>query len=295
MMRVTRLDTSEKEADQVQGFPFAPGAAGTPTQGVPQVPAPGFPPGVAPSITQMPAAPMTGFPPIFRTPGPTALGPAPTGQTGPQIGVPGVAMAPVNGLTPPAATGGPHPLPGLPTVPLPQGFPNPFTVQQVVPQNQAPSTLPQAPGTTTVTGPAGYMPGLGYFGAPAPTSFPVLPGAIPQGQAAPAPGPAPLAPAPAAASPAPPPPQAAQPHPFWVNLAWQLLQTPAVAEALGEQFRPLVEGDERQRTLQAAVACLAGQELQTAFRALTSGQLLQTRFTELFAESLKAMLQAVPT
>lgn len=288
----------------MQGFaqPTGPTALGA-SPGVPQVPGPAIPGGVAPNLTQYPAAPYTGYPPpgfppppqsgtypgYFRVPGPSALGPAPGGpgdQTG-TAGVGGVSMAPVSTVAPPAGPGGPHPLPGMPQVPLPQGFPNPFSLQQLTQAPPPPPQLQQAPqGQTTVTGPMGYHPGLGYFtppgaqgpGAPPPSAFPVLPGNI-QTQAPP-----------------PAPPQAQSqaqpaPNPFWLQLAWQLAQTPAVRQALGDSAQLLLESEDRMRTLQIAAECLAGNELQAAFRALTSGQLEQTRFTELFARSVRQALQ----
>ncbi|HWI53807.1 MAG TPA: hypothetical protein VNT01_16840 [Symbiobacteriaceae bacterium] len=291
----------------MQGFaqPTGPTALGA-SPGVPQVPGPAMPGGVAPNLTQYPAAPYTGyapqgFPPppqsgtypgYFRVPGPSALGPAP-GAPGDQTavgGVGGVSMAPISTVAPPAGPGGPHPLPGMPQVPLPQGFPNPFSLQQVT---QAPPPQQQAPpGQTTVTGPMGYHPGLGFFtppsgqgaGAPPPTAFPVLPGGMPfpaqQTQ-----------PAQQAPPPAPPQGQAQQtPNPFWLQLAWQLAQTPAVQQALGDSAQLLLESEDRMRTLQIAAGCLAGNELQAAFKALTSGQLEQTRFTELFAQSVRQAL-----
>jgi hypothetical protein len=144
----------------------------------------------------------------------------------------------------------------------------------------------------------GYLPGLGYFpppgneqggglaappfpgSAPPPTAFPVLPGGI-QGMAAP-----------------PPTPPRAQgqpgpaPNPFWLQLAWQLVQTPAVRQVLGDSAQLLLESEDRMRALQIAAGCLTGLELQAAFKALTSGQLEQTRFTELFANQVRQAFYA---
>jgi hypothetical protein len=270
----------------------------------------------------------------MRVPGPAALNAPPQmpmqGAPSPGGGVAGVSMAPVTQIAPPAGPGGPHQLPQLPQVPLPQGFPNPFSFQQM--QQAPPQPAPQAPGVVQVTGPAGYLPGLGYFGSPAAPGQPYLPGpaagtpappvqaavdallAAPsyQGQPGPASPPPPTAfpvlPGSMQAGPLPPPvtqpvtppapqyapqfapqvaPQAAPPpNPFWLQLAWQLMQTPAVRTALGDRYEQLTEGEERLRFLQTAAACLAGQELQGAFKALTTGGLDQTRFTTLFADHL---------
>lgn len=297
----------------MQGLPYvAPpmSAGGTPVPGISHVGGPAHPQGVIPNLTQYPTAPVTGYPPVgyqvpnpyafpqqqstgqpatyqgalpyagapvpgvTRMPGPATLGPTSTGAA-PSApgGVSGVSMAPISGVAPPVTTGGPHPLPSLPQMPLPQGFPNPFAVQQMgLTPNQAPQQL--LPGSTATTGPQGYLPGLGYFGSPAPTAFPMLPGGHQT-----------------AAQPIQPQaPAAAQVSPFWLQLAWQLLQTPAVKTALGDHFTALVNGDDRARTLQVAANCLVGAEMQNAFGALTSGALDQSRFTEQFAQSLKTAL-----
>jgi hypothetical protein len=291
--------------------------------GVPQVPGPAYPPGMSPSLTQYPTAPMAGRlatgqpltgqalpstyaapPPILRVPGPATLG---VERTGNGSGVAGVTMAPITQATSPAQPGGPHPLPQMPPVPLPQGFPNPFAVTQA--QAFTPAAPAPTPGTVAVTGPQGYLPGLGFFGIPgapgqpslpgpqsapyvpttplpvAPYAFPVLPGAQP---------------APAAQAPVPAPPVPAAPtgtgfhqSPFWHHLAWQLLATPAVKSALGSQYAQRTEGPERWQTLQIATACLGSQELQAAFRALTSGTMDQAEFTRRFAAQLQQALAGV--
>jgi hypothetical protein len=82
------------------------------------------------------------------------------------------------------------------------------------------------------------------------------------------------------------------PNPFWVQLAWQLVQTPAVKQALGDRFAELVEGKARLATLQAGARALQAPDLQNAFRALTTGGLDQNRFTGLFAEALVKALDA---
>lgn len=335
-------------------------AGSQPVPVVPGVPGSAYPQGPAPGFTQWPAAPMAGFnpsggfpagaptypgtQPYYRTPGPAALntpplmpaspfgpapgplGPSPGGAPAGAGGVGGVSMSPVGQVAPPAGPGGPHPLMPMPNAPLPQGFPNPFSVQQLTPQGPAvapPGQAAQQPGISTVTGPMGYLPGIGYFSppgpgaqapatppqfppqfsqqypqqqpwqqgpatpppwqagpfpgagaAPPPTAFPVLPGAMP-----------PQAP--------PPAPQAAQgsPNPLWLQLAWQLVQAPQVKSALGDRFTDLLEGGERMRFLTAAAGCLAGQELQAAFKALTTGGLDQTRFIDLFAQQLHRLLE----
>jgi len=73
-------------------------------------------------------------------------------------------MSPVAAVLPPAAPGGPHPLPPLPACPLPHGFPNPFAIVAILKDAPPPPRL--LPGTVTITGPFGYMPGLGCFGVP---------------------------------------------------------------------------------------------------------------------------------
>lgn len=203
-------------------------------------------------------------------------------------------MTPVPGVAAPAATGGPHPLPNPPQFPLPQGFPNPFAVQQVTLAAQTPPVPTQtgqfrpypqmgqaqlppagpAAGMTLTTGPQGFMPGLGYFGMPT--------GQSPQG----------VAPAPPPVVPAAHPGPSGAPNPFWLNLAWQLVQTPAARQALGARAEPLITGDERLRTLGVALTCLAGPDVQEAFRGLSAGNLDQARFIEAFAEKLKAALGA---
>lgn len=248
--------------------------------------------------------PTGGPPPIAPMPGPATLGPGTTqGSMG--TGVAGVGINPVSAVTPPAATGGPHPLPALPAVPLPQGFPNPFELQQAGngPAN-SPGPEPLSPGTTTVIGPQGYLPGLGYFGAPGQggqqPGLPGLPGlqaglgqAMPPGfplQAPPRPQPQPQA------QPQPQPqPQAAGPNrsqnsPFWIALAWQLVNTPAARSAVGERLTRLMEGSDRMRTIQVATSLLLSPEMQNAFRALSTGAMQQTPFTALFADRLRGAL-----
>lgn len=321
----------------MQSFPYPPGPAG----GGGMAPIP--PIGMSPSLTQYPTGPLSGYPPqgfpqpqqmpfpfppqgaapatypaaqmppgfpspYMRTPGPATLGPNPAAMAGAPGGVPGVSMAPITGVMPPVTTGGPHPLPGMPQVPLPQGFPNPFNVSQV-PANPAAAAPTPLPGMTTVTGPAGYLPGIGYFGQPGASGQPMLPGpmggalpnpaalaaSIPQmNQAAPPPAQQQFQPAPQAQAPVMPPrPQGGPaPNPFWLHLAWQLVQSPAVQNALGDAFKELVEGEKRVRTLHLASEALAGPELQNAFKQLTAGALSHIHFTELFADALKAALTA---
>jgi hypothetical protein len=294
------------------GFPAPP-----PGMMVPGMMAPGGPYGQVPGT--YPGAPQ----PYYRVPGPAALGAAPPvpgaipgavppqgGAPAPTGGVAGVSMAPVGTVAPPAGPGGPHPLPPMPGAPLPQGFPNPFALQQMPWSDQGQpgaQPVPQQPGMQSVTGPMGYLPGLGYFppptggaaGSPPPTAFPVLPGNIQGGYApggyapaAPQPQPQLQAPPPQQTAPPPPAPAAAGPNPFWLQLAWQLVQTPAVKAALGDRFQGLLESEDRMRTLQIAAACLTGPDLQNAFKALTAGNLDQSRFTELFAEQVQRALQS---
>ncbi|MFZ5814080.1 MAG: hypothetical protein ACOY93_02080 [Bacillota bacterium] len=230
--------------------------------------------------------PNGGPPPIAPMPGPTSLGPgAVQGSMG--TGVAGVGINPVSAVTPPAASGGPHPLPSIPPAPLPQGFPNPFELQQISPQ-AADAGQPLSPGTTRVTGPRGYLPGLGHFGTPGQGGQPALPGPLggrmpqlpqlPQGTP---PG------GPAAGAQARP-----QPSPFWLALAWQLVNTDTTRAALGERIRRLMEGSDRMRTLQVATSLLLSPEMQNAFNALSSGALQQAPFAALFAERLRGALDA---
>ncbi|BAD40823.1 hypothetical protein [Symbiobacterium thermophilum] len=111
-------------------------------------------------------APLPWPPPVLPAPGPAALGPAGV-QGGRGTGVPGVAFVPVTAVAPPAQPGGPHPLPALPPCPLPWGFPNPFAIRAAVvpapPAQSGSQSWPARPGMVTVTGPAGYLPGIGYF------------------------------------------------------------------------------------------------------------------------------------
>lgn len=111
--------------------------------------------------------------PIQPAAGPGALGPSRM-QGSPGTGVPGVRVRPVAAVFPPAAPGGPHPLPPLPACPVPGGFPNPFAIVAVV--KDAPLPPPPGPGSVTITGPFGYLPGLGYFGLP---GHPAAPPGIP--------------------------------------------------------------------------------------------------------------------
>jgi len=204
------------------------------------------------------ALPSGQAPPIRSTPGPTALGPGSLqGSVG--TGVQGVGIAPIATVTPPSTAGGPHQLPALPACPLPQGFPNPFDAR---PANTPPpgSPAPYSPGTTTFTGPSGRLPGLGEFGTPGQ-------GAAPQQQQQPA------------------------ASPFWLALAWQLLSTTAIREALGEQVEVLMSGPNRLRAIQAAVTVLLTPELQAAFKAVSAGQMQQRPFADLFARNLGPALQ----
>jgi len=260
-----------------------PGPQGYPPP-IPGMPLPGAP---------APGWPAQGFPSVARVP--SCVGTYPQAPVIPgSDGVQGVTVAPITGVTAPAATGGPHPLPNPPQFPLPQGFPNPFAVQQLTlgaPAPQAPAA--QAPGLTVTTGPQGYLPGLGFFGPGAqsgPGPVPTAPHPLQPQVGRPFMG-APVQPSVSAAPPAPAPAPAA-PNPFWVNLAWQLMQTPAVRQRLGSRADPLVTGDERLRTLGVALSSLAGPEVQEAFRALTAGTMDQARFIETFAERLKAALGA---
>lgn len=372
----------------MQGFPYVAGAmsagTGSPVPGVPTVGSPFHPPGVSPGLTQYATPPVPGippsvYPPTYQgaptsagpafmmpptqpVPGPAALGTPGDLQTGGPGGVQGVVLAPVTPVAAPATTGGPHPLPTLPPAPLPQGFPNPFSLQQYAPGGQQAAPQP-VPGTAYATGPQGYLPGLGYFGSPGMNGLPGLPGPL----AAPAPGGqhALSAPSPASApgpmrpmaggqampwaQPAPPAPtafptlpgsystapapmngpsvelanssptaapsaggqraaapevqpaetpavqqsSAAQVNPFWLQLSWQLLQTPAVRSSLGDRFKELMEGDHRERLIAIGAAYLIGPDLQEAFRGLQNRTVDQSRFTELFAAAVKSGLQSV--
>lgn len=230
----------------------------------------------------LPAPLGAGAPSVMPMPGPAALGPGSTQGSMGTSGVAGVGINPVTAVTPPAATGGPHPLPSLPSLPLPQGFPNPFELQHLGQHGETSSgsQAPFSPGSTTVTGPRGYLPGLGYFGPP--------------GQQG-APGPLAASPGSAQARPQALPQQVQapqRPSPFWTALAWGLVNTPAARSALGDRLTRLMDGSNRMRTIQAATSLLLTPELQSAFRAVSSGQMQQTPFTSLFADRLRGALDA---
>lgn len=242
-------------------FPYAAvplSAGGAPVPGVPMVPNPLHPWGVAPSVTQYPAPPV-GWPASMYTyvlPQPPLPGPEPTyprsaAPAAAGMGVPAVSVTPLQPVSAPAAPGGPHPLlkpPHLPVpnLPVPEGFPNPFAVKQIAVTPQAePAPLP--PGSTAVTGPMGYHPGLGYFGSP---------------------------------------------PPFWMHLAWQLIQSPEVRKMVGDSLEALLKDELRHKTLSLAVGLLLEQELQEAFRSLTGGLLERSRFLELFGQRLQTALAA---
>jgi hypothetical protein len=250
-------------------------------------------------------------PGVFRTPGPATLNTNP-GAMGPGPGgVAGVSMAPVTGVVLPASTGGPHALPPLPQVPLPQGFPNPMAVQQLQPSYPGQEVPSGQSGTTTTTGPQGFFPGIGNVGPgmPGPAaggmqgSHPAMPQMPQMEWAVPAAAPQqyqqpyqqPYAPQ-SYAQPQPQPQPQRQPqaqpqqNPFWLQLAWQLVQTPAVRNALAKDWERLVTGVDRARTLQNAVALLNTQESQQAFKSLTNGSLDQQSFTEGFASALRKAL-----
>lgn len=134
-----------------------------PASGTGALPGPGW--SVMPTYPA--PAPLPWPPPILPAPGPAALGPARV-QGGRGTGVPGVAIPPVTAVAPPARPGGPHPLPGLPPCPLPEGFPNPFMIRAALvatpPRSSGTDSQQAAPaGTFTVTGPAGYLPGIGHL------------------------------------------------------------------------------------------------------------------------------------
>lgn len=240
--------------------------------------------------------PNGGPPSIAPMPGPAALGPGRSQGSMGTGGVAGVGINPVSVVTPPAATGGPHPLPSLPSLPLPDGFPNPFDLpnQSGWAGAWASSGLPpMSPGTTTVIGPKGYLPGLGQFGTQGQGGQPGMPQSLPPGM----PQGVPQA---AAQATQPQPGQATQPgaqnrhqsSPFWMALAWQLVNTPAARSALGDRLKRLMEGNDRMRTIQVATALLLSPDMQNAFRALSTGAMQQTPFTALFAQRLGGALDA---
>jgi hypothetical protein len=270
------------------------------------------------------SAPGAQTPPLARVPGPYALGTAPDVTVGGRSGVPGVSLAPVVPVSPPMTTGGPHPLPSMPPVPLPAGFPNPFALQQLQAGQQPQTTPSPVPGTQYATGPQGYLPGLGYFGSPGTGALPGVPGPLaapafqPMAGGSPNPWGQPTAPMPAAfpvlpgaypfaapqallaqVVPSPQPEGPSQPasvaqiNPFWLQLSFQMIQTPAVRAALGDRFQSLLEGDNRGRLTAIGAGYLAGPELQAAFRGLQDRTVDQSKFTELFAAALKSGLQSV--
>jgi hypothetical protein len=251
-------------------------------------------------------------PSYMPTPGPATLGPAQSNAptTG---GVAGVSMAPIGGVTPPSTAGGPHVLPSLPQVPLPQGFPNPFQVSQVGPSQAPQQATPYGPGSSTQTGPNGYFPGIGQIGMPqqgVPQGMPqsAWAGGMPSQGAQPGwapstPGPHALpsfpwgaqAPTPAHGQTQTGPAATAAPqqsHPYWVQLAWQLMQTPAVKSTLGHRLTQLLADEHRMKAITVAAQCLAGPDMQAAFRAMTAGSLQQAKFTESFAAALRTALDA---
>ncbi len=242
------------------------------------------PPGTYPSG----AMPSGQAPPIQPTPGPTALGPGSVqGSLG--TGVQGVGISPVSSVVPPSTAGGPHQLPPLPACPLPEGFPNPFEGQ---PPAQTPAASPSAspspfsPGTVTYTGPRGHMPGLGYFGPPGQAGAPAPAQAAPPQQ--------PVLPQQSAGANASPQPLQASPSsPFWMALAWQLLQTPAARDAMGDGLQRLMAGADRVRAIQAGAALLLTPEMQSAFKSVSNGQTQQAPFTHLFAARVQPALQRV--
>lgn len=230
----------------------APFPGPTPFPGPVPFPGPAPLPGPAPFPHPAPA-PFPGPPPIRPAPGPTALGPGrPQGSLG--TGVAGVGIDPVATVALPPAAGGPHPLPKLPPLPVPQGFPDP--IRSPLPSAQPPAAggpPPFSPGTTTIIGPRGYMPGIGNLGPP---EVPAAP----------------------------------QPSPFWSALAWHLLSSGAVRRTVGEELERLMESDDRSQLVQLATQILLTPEMQAAFRSLASGSLPQTPYTSLFGERLKAAL-----
>lgn len=292
------------------------------------VPTPPRPMGVMPQYTgfQMPGGSQTAIPfspGVLPTPGPSTFGSPPVGSG--VGGVQGVSMSPVASVTPPQAGGGPHVLPPMPQIPLPEGFPNPFGIQHLhfAPQGSS-GQAPMQPGTVTTTGPQGFLPGLGQFGTPAggqaapggaQPAF-ALPPAPAFRMAQPAPqtwaqpglqGGVPVGAQPgfqASAQPGPAAQQGAQSaqfgaYPgaadgaemFWHHLAWQLLQAPAVKAALGGQADALTEGPDRLKVLECGIGCLRGNDLQQAFRDLTSGRMEQQGFISAFANRLADTLR----
>lgn len=196
---------------------------------------------------------------------------------------------------PPLPTSSMPPMPMFPSsMPFPPAAQNPsFPAPGASPSLSNPPPFPWAPPST-----------------PSPTAFPVLPAETPAPRQAPTAIPIQGASPETAVRPeteepaaAPAPPAVRAPdvtaetspillNPFWFQLGWQLLQTPAARAALGDQFQRLTEGESRMRLLRAAATCLAGPDLQTAFQSLAARTIDQTRFTELFADALKGELQS---
>jgi len=250
------------------------------------------------------------------------------GTTDSTGGVAGVSVLPTSTFQPPAAPGGPHLLPNLPQFPLPQDIPNPFEIQQLIVPAQAP-TLPLGSGITYTIGPNNQAPGSTTHGfgqypprqhggqfpastagapgfpaalAPTPTvpQWPVLPQSpltewpkqpemtMPQWQM---PSVA-QTPAPTAI-----PSTQVQRSPdvsgFWLNLGWQLLLTPSGRKALGDRYSALMEGPTRERTLKLASECLVRESLQTAYRDLTSGMIMQNQFIDQFSAEVEEAVRNI--
>lgn len=283
--------------------PSGEGPGTYPAADVPALPWPtANPSGAHPLPSAFPGTPHTplpvgGAPPVLATPGPAALGPGSAQGSLGTGGVAGVSIPPVTTVLPPAATGGPHPLPPMPPCPLPQGFPNPFDLQSLTRGGGAMGAGPGPlePGTITVTGPQGYLPGLGYFGSPGlpggrlpgpQGGLLTPPGSLPGQLTAPVQQPHALPPRPTRGQAAP------TPSPFWPALAWQLVNIPAVRSALGGRLAGLMEGDGRLRTIQVATALLLSPEMQNAFRAVSTGAAQQAPFALLFADRFRGALDA---
>ena len=143
----------------MQGFPQAPTPMSFGAPSVAGVPAPPRPAGVTPQYTGFqipghhPAMPFA--PGVLPTPGPSTFGSPSVGAGA--GGVQGVSVTPVSSVTPPQSGGGPHVLPPMPQMPLPEGFPNPFGIQQLQFAPQGSGGQPSLhPGTVTTNRSSGW-------------------------------------------------------------------------------------------------------------------------------------------
>lgn len=281
-----------------------PGPMPGPMAGPMAGPMPGAVPGAMPGPMAGPVpGPMPGHAPpgMFPTGAPTGpmLGAPVRGQPGPvnlAATVPGVSTPSVAPVSPAPPPGQPAPLPELPQPPTPQGFPPPF----------------QHPGA-----PVQGMPHIPPGAMPNPALIQMLAGNGQTGGGQPGPVPMPIA---GGAMPVPARPAAVQPGPGsmplgqgvpgmqngsgsgtpagtghlapWIQLASHLLQTPSVRSTLGSALDQLTSRPETaQFVLGVATGILTTAEGQGALKDLATGAMDSPRFTGLFANRLKSLLE----